>query len=191
MGGAAVLGDAQGAEGDAIDDAVVKHDDAVREELEEVVFRRGALARVGLGRDERRGPALVRPVAEAKGLASDEPRAVEVAEQDVEPVEDDAPRADLLRLGRDRRQEPEQVELAPLLDGLAELRVKHVDALGSERRPSPVEAHGVGQDPVSALFERDEDPGLPTAGALREHLEAEDCLAGAGPANHHRDAGPG
>ena len=87
---------------------------------------------------------------------------------------------------------PTQIELAALLDRLRQLRVEDVDALSRPHssphaKPAQLFARSARRSPRT----RRRSPARPRARAARQHLHAEDRLAGAGAAEHDGDSTTG
>ena len=184
---AAVLDDAQTADGELVGHPVVEQDDAVGDVLFEAVAGERALA--PLAGDDGGNALVLQPAEQPAQLGAQDALVRQAAEQGLQGVEDDAPGADRVDGVAQADEQPVEVVLAGLLD----LAALDLDVVERKQVPGDqvveVEAQraDVLDELLGPLLEAHEDAGLAVLGrAADEELHGHQRLAAAGAAADQR-----
>ncbi len=141
-------------------------------------------------RGEESGHAVhQQPLMEAVDFALSGCGVREHGENDVQGVENDAPRAHLHGLGGQRRQHAPQIEIARMNEVGQRLRVDQKQSLGLQLGKLPAKTFKIRHDAFGTFLECDENARLmANLHAMSQELQSEDGLARAGAAGQQRSA---
>jgi hypothetical protein len=157
---AAVLGDLQPVQRNPVLQAPSQPHHAIDHELHEIVIHRVGKPAFGLRCDDGAHLVVRQPVADAVDLAHFGGRVAQQRQQDVDAVEDDPARAELVLFRLQHGEHALQVEIARVHHLGREARVEEEQPLLHQGGQVPVEGCGVGGDLRGGFFERDEQAAL-------------------------------